>query len=115
MNIVRALEVALPELPERIVRETPPKLDPRVISKQHIENGQPIVLVKMPGTDLAFRFIPSQWQLVQLFDGSRTFAEIADQFQLDSGSAISEEEVQELAAFLRTSTPLLYKTPLERN
>jgi putative peptide zinc metalloprotease protein len=115
MNIVRALEVALPELPERIVRETPPKLDQRVISKQHIENGQPVVLVKMPGSDLAFRFIPSQWQLVQLFDGSRTYAEIAEQFQLDSGSAISEEEVQELAAFLRNSTPLLYKTPLERN
>src|SRR5215472_5010054 len=115
MNIVRALEVALPELPERLVRETPPKLDPRVISKEHIERGQPVVLVKMPGTDLTFRFVPFQWQLIQLFDGNRTCAEIGEQFQLDSGSATSEEEVQELAALLRTSTPLLYKTPLERN
>ena len=39
MNIVRALEVALPELPERIIRNIPPKLDPKVISKEHIEKG----------------------------------------------------------------------------
>ena len=84
MNIVRALEVALPELPERIVRSSPPKLDPKVIAKEHIEKGRPVVLVKMPGSDLAFRFIPSQWQLVQLFDGNRTYPEVAAQFHLES-------------------------------
>jgi hypothetical protein len=56
MNIIRALEVALPELPERIIRNIPPKLDPKVISKEHFEKGQALVLVKMPGTELVFRF-----------------------------------------------------------
>jgi hypothetical protein len=60
MNIVRALEVALPELPERIIRNIPPKLDPKVISKEHFEKGQALVLVKMPGTELVFRFFPMQ-------------------------------------------------------
>ena len=51
MNIVRALDVALPELPEQVIRKNPPKLDPKVIAKEHIENGQPVVMVKMPGSD----------------------------------------------------------------
>lgn len=114
MNIVRALEVALPELPERIVRETPPKLDPHLISKQHIENGQPVVLVKMPGTDLVFRFSPLQWQLIQMFDGRSSWEEISLRFERETGNTVPEEDVKELASFLQKS-PLLYKSPLERN
>ena len=115
MNIVRALEVALPDLPERVVRESPPKLDPRVISKEHVEKGQAVVLVKMPGTDVVFRLPPSQWKLVQLFDGKRSFAEIAEQYGKETGSRISEDEVQELASQLQSETPLMYKTQIEKN
>ena len=115
MNIVRALEVALPELPERIVRDIPPKLNPRVISKEHMEKGQATVLVKMPGTEMVFRFVPLQWKLVQLFDGSSSPAEIAKRFEKETGNALSEEDVKEFASFLQSDTPLLYKTPLEKN
>ena len=115
MNIVRALEVALPELPERIVRQTPPKLDPRVISKQHIEDGQPVVLVKMPGTDLLFRFSPLQWQLIQMFDGLSSWEEISVRFETETGTAVAQEDVKELAGFLLSNSPLLYKSPLEKN
>jgi putative peptide zinc metalloprotease protein len=115
MNIVRALEVALPELPERIIRQTPPKLDPRVISKQHIEDGQPVVLVKMPGTDLLFRFSPLQWQLIQMFDGRSSWQEISARFETETSTAVAEEDVKELAGFLQSNSPLLYKSPLEIN
>ena len=115
MNIVRALEVALPEMPERIVRSQPPKLDPRVIAKEHIEKGAPVVLVKMPGSELVFRFVPIQWKLIQLFDGKRSPERVAEFFQKENGSSVSPEDVQELASFLQTETPLLYKTPLEKN
>ena len=115
MNIVRALNVALPELPERVVRRNPPKLDPRVISREHIEKGQAVVLVKMPGTELVFRFAPIQWTLIQLFDGIRTHAEIAEQFFSQTGSRVSEDDVKELASFLQTDSQLLYKTPTEQN
>jgi len=115
MNIVRALDVALPELPERVVRRNPPKVDPRVISKEHIEKGQPVVLVKMPGTELVFRFAPMQWKLVQMFDGVRSPAEIADSFQQETGVIVSEEDVKELASFLQSDTQLLHKTPIEQN
>src|SRR5215471_302936 len=115
MNIVRALEVALPELPERVVRKLPPKLNPKVIAKEHIENGQPVVLTKMPGTELVFRISPLQWQLIQQFDGVRTHAQIAERFALETGVTVAEEEVKELASFLQTDTPLLQKTAIEQN
>ena len=115
MNIVRALDVALPELPERLVRRNLPKLDPTIISKQHVENDQPVVLVKKPGTDLVFRFAPAQWQLVQLFDGKRSFAEVAELYSQESRAEIAEDSVRELASYLQSDTPLLYKTPLEQN
>ena len=115
MNIVRALEVALPELPERIIRNIPPKLDPHVISKEHMERGQAVVLAKMPGTELVFRFAPLQWKLIELFDGNSSPAEIAERFEQATGSPVAEEDVQELASYLQTDSPLLYKTPLEKN
>lgn len=115
MNIVRALEVALPELPERTVRQAPPKLDPRVISKEHIENKEPVVLVKMPGTDLVFRFSPPQWELIRMFDGKSSWEEICTRFQRETGYEVSEEDVKELASFLQAKSPLLYMSPLQKN
>jgi len=73
MNIVRALEVALPELPPQIVRKNPPKLDPRVIAKEHIENGKPVIITKVPGSDYIFRFAPLHWQLLKMLDGVSTY------------------------------------------
>lgn len=115
MNIVRALEVALPELPERVIRQTPPKLDPKVISKEHIENGEPVVLVKMPGSELVFRFSPLQWQLIQMFDGQSSFEQISDRFEQETGTPVLENDVRELASHLQSKSPLLYKTALEKN
>jgi putative peptide zinc metalloprotease protein len=115
MNIVRALDVALPDLPERVARQNPPKLDPRVISKEHMEKGDPVVLVKMPGTDLVFRFLPIQWKLIQLFDGVRTFAQVAETFARETGSYVSEEDVRELAGYLQGESKLFYRTAVEQN
>ena len=115
MNIVRALEVALPEMPERIVRSTPPKLDPKVIAEEHIEKGKPVVIVKMPGTDLIFRFSPLQWKLIEMFDGVSSWEEICVRFSQETGTVATEDDVKELAGYLQTDSPLLYKSPLERN
>ena len=72
MNILEALEVALPDLPAQAAQRRFPKLDPRVISREHIEQGVRVVLAKMPGTDIYLRFSPEQWQVAQLFDGERS-------------------------------------------
>ena len=115
MNIVRALDVALPELPPQIIRKKPPKLDPRVIAKEHLEKGQTVVVTKMPGSEFVFRFTPAQWTLVQMFDGVRTHEEIGELFTAETGTAVSADEVRELSSFLQSESKLLYKTPMEQN
>ena len=60
MNIVQTLDVALPELPERIAQRSYPKLDPRLIAKEHIEHGKTTVLAKLPGSDNFLSLTPEQ-------------------------------------------------------
>src|SRR5260221_14305012 len=101
MNIVRALDVALPELPPQIVRKNPHKLDPRVTSKEHIEKGQPVVVTKMPGSEFVFRFTPLQLTLIQMFDGILPYQEIAELYTFQTGAEISADDVKELASYLQ--------------
>ena len=115
MNIVRALDVALPDLPERVIRRDTPKLDPRIIAKQHIEDGSPIVITKLPGTMSLLRFIPEQWKLIQLFDGKRSFQEVSDLSVATTGAFFSQNDVSEIASYLYDETEFICKTPLEKN
>ncbi len=115
MNILEALEVALPDLPTTTAQRRFPKLDPRVISREHIEQGIRVVLAKMPGSDVYLRFTPEHWQLLQLFNGERSYKEIADLILIQTNIAFTEEDVREFAAGLEGQGDLLYKTPLEKN
>lgn len=115
MNIANALNAALPELPERVIKSSVPKLDPRVIAKQQVEKGQPVVLAKLPGADNFIRLEPPQWILLQLFDGERPYQEISNQVSAQTGVFYSEEAVREFAAFILANTDLFYRSPLERN
>src|SRR5580658_9638355 len=112
MNIVQALDAALPDLPERVLRRDLPRLDPRIITKEHIEQDHPIVIAKVPGSEIVLRFIPEQWKLIQLFDGKRTYQEIADLSAEETGMQFAEDDVREIASFLYDSTDFIYKTPL---
>ncbi|HKU27290.1 MAG TPA: hypothetical protein VJQ54_17595, partial [Candidatus Sulfotelmatobacter sp.] len=115
MNIANALDAALPELPERLVKTTMPKLDPRVIAKQQLEKGQPVVLAKLPGGENFIRFEPAQWVLLQLFDGKRSYGEISQEVISRTGAPYSEDAVRQFAAFIRGETDLFYSSPIEKN
>jgi putative peptide zinc metalloprotease protein len=115
MNIVQALDAALPDLPERVIRRDKPKLDPRIITKEHIENDRPIVIAKVPGSEVVLRFSPEQWKLIKLFDGNRTYQEIADLSEQETGVLFDEESVREISSFLAANSDFIYKTPLEKN
>lgn len=115
MNILEALDAALPELPARSMRKTYPKLDPQVISKEHIEHGAPTVLAKMPGSDSFVRLTPEQWKLLELFDGERSYQEVAERTEPATGFAFTEDDVKEFASFLQDKTDLFFRTPLDRN
>ncbi len=115
MNILEALDAALPEIPEKVLKRSYPKLDPRVIAKEHIEHGERVVLAKLPGAENFIRFQPEQWQLLELFDGERTYEECSALIQEKTGVGYTTDDVKEFAAFLRDQTDLLYRTPLEKN
>jgi putative peptide zinc metalloprotease protein len=115
MNILEAIDAALPEMPAKSMRRTYPKLDPQVISKEHIEHGVPTVLAKMPGSDSFVRLTPEQWKLLELFDGERTYKDVAGLTEEITGIAFTEDDVKEFSSFLQDQTDLFYRTPLEKN
>ncbi len=115
MNLSEALDAALPEIPRaRLTRVHPPRLDPDLIVREDILDGEPIVGVMQRGKANFFRFEPMQWQLVSLFDGIRTYEEISELFQETTGVPITPEDVRSFAQSMDVSD-FWYKTPQERN
>ena len=114
MNLTRALEVALPEIPARMIAERYPRLDPGTTSKEHIEDGKPVIRVYIPSLDGMITFPKPEWKLVQLFDGNRDFQEIAELYSQQMGIRFDAEAVREFAAELEAAG-LWYKTPQEKN
>jgi putative peptide zinc metalloprotease protein len=114
MNLAEALNSALPELPVHQARtKRLPKLDPKLIAKQQIEDGAPVIVANMRGTTDLYRFSLEQWELIQLFDGARDYPQIAEEFKRKVGVEYSPEDIREFAANMGDS--FWYKTPQERN
>jgi putative peptide zinc metalloprotease protein len=114
MNITQALNVALPELPARLMSERPPRVHPDVVFKEHMEDGVAAVKVFVPGVDAMFTFPLASWKLIQLFDGRRSYAEVAERYFEETGVAYSEESVREFAAEVAAMN-FWYLTPQEKN
>ncbi|MFI5089932.1 MAG: HlyD family efflux transporter periplasmic adaptor subunit [Terriglobales bacterium] len=115
MNITEALDVALPDIPVLSVHDRPPKLHPDVVAKEHLEDGAPIISAVLSGKPKVCRFTPVQWQLAQLFDGTReSYEEILRDFAASTGARVS---VDDLRGFVDTleSMEFWYKSPIEEN
>src|ERR1035441_4032371 len=98
MNIVEALNVALPEMPERLMRQKRvPKMDPRLVGRAHVLDGVPVVRVLIPDNHEFHNLPPAYWELLQLFDGERTYEEIAALFTARTGIAATSDWVEEFA------------------
>jgi len=114
MNLTRVLNVALPEIPAYIVAENPPRIPPGAVHKEHIEDGERIVLVVVPNKSLLYRFPPENWDLIQLFNGQRSFEEIAKLHSNRVGAEYSVDDIREFAASVE-DLGFWYKTPQEKN
>ena len=114
MNITEALNVALPDIPARMIAQHYPRMAADIVAQEHIEDGRPVIRVYVPSAESMFKFPPQQWALAQLFDGRRSYDEIAEMFSLQTGSAYSMEEVRDFAGELDT-LKFWYKTPQEKN
>ena len=95
MNITEALNVALPDLPARSLRRAQPRLHPQIVTREHLEDGQPVIYAIVSGANQLYRFTPSQWELVQLFDGERSYEEVSRIFKERTGVYYSPNDVQE--------------------
>jgi putative peptide zinc metalloprotease protein len=114
MNLTQALNSALPEIPARTLSERYPRRPPDAVFKEHLEDGQPIVRVLVPSMDSVYRFTAQNWELAELFDGRRSYAEIAETHSRNKGTEFSIESVREFAASLDT-LGFWYKTSQEKN
>jgi putative peptide zinc metalloprotease protein len=114
MNLTRALDVALPEIPARTIAERYPRVDPGITFREHTEEGKPIIRAYVPSANCMYKFPPANWTLAQLFDGVRSYQEIATLYSQQSGLEYDEQEVRDFAADME-AIEFWYKTPQEKN
>lgn len=115
MNLSEAFDAALPELPKtRFSRNKPPCLDPELIVRETTLDGEPSLAVYQRSRANFFRFPPAQWELVLLFDGVRSFQEIADTYSESTGVPLAPEDVRSFAESM-DSLDFWYKSPQEKN
>jgi putative peptide zinc metalloprotease protein len=114
MNLTRALDAALPEMPARVISRRAPRVPPDAVAKEHMESGGPVVRVLVPSQQAMYRFSPQNWAFLQLFDGLRTYEEIAGLYSAQIGVEYSADEAREFAASLE-SLDFWHKTPQEKN
>jgi len=112
MNLAEVLNVALPDLPARRAKGYP-RLHPKLVIREHIEDGIPTMVGVVSGGVYVYRFSPEQWSLVQLFDGQRSYKDVRELFEKQTGVAVEEAQVVELAGSL-DELDFWYKTPLEK-
>ncbi|HEY1808974.1 MAG TPA: HlyD family efflux transporter periplasmic adaptor subunit [Acidobacteriaceae bacterium] len=114
MNLAEALNAALPDLPARRARVGYPRLDPETVHRDNIEDGEPVVVVLIRGRDQIFRFPPEQWRLAELFDGNRSWEDVADVYAERYGTRYDPDDLREFTSNLDTAG-FWYQTPLEKN
>lgn len=112
MNITEALHVALPDLPPRLSRRRRPRLHPHIVTRQQMEDGQPVIYAIVSGANQLYRFTPEQWELIQLFNGERSYEEVSNAYKQRAGVYYSAENIQEYVSSL---DEIWYTSPQEPN
>src|SRR5512146_3300818 len=115
MNLARVLEVALPDTPPLRERKGFPRMHPRHVAREHDEREGPLVMVLVPdGPNFFFRFNPYQYKLACLFDGERSYEQVAEAFSAETGIQLEVENVRDFADNLEKHD-FWYRTPQEQS
>lgn len=114
MNITEAFNEVLPEIPARMIGQRYPRLHPDIVFKQHMQEGRVVVRAFVPGVEALFTFTPENWKFAKLFDGQRSYEEVATLFFQETGIQYSAQGVRDSADSL-DAIDFWYKTPLEKN
>ena len=98
MNLAEALIQALPELPTQTYANRKFKFNPDLIIRDELnENGEPVKVVYVPENAAMYYMSQSQFNLYQLFDGERTYAEVSEAHLGLYGVQIDEADVKSFA------------------
>jgi putative peptide zinc metalloprotease protein len=114
MNLTETLNVALPEIPIHAQRQGYFRLHPSLVGREHMEGDERVVSAVISKRPELFTFTPEQWAIVNLFDGKRSYEEIAELYAQQSGVRYSPEEIRTYAEEL-DAVDFWFKTPLEKN
>jgi len=112
MNLTEALHVALPDLPSRSGRKRCPRLHPKIVARPQIEDGEDVIYAIVSGANQLYRFTPQQWELVQLFNGERSYEDVSNTYRERSGVYFSPEQIREYVSEL---DEIWYTSPQEPN
>ncbi|MCU1287289.1 MAG: hypothetical protein JWO13_3639 [Acidobacteriales bacterium] len=115
MNLTQVLNVTMPEPPAARMHESYPCAHPNMIARDHHEREGHMIHVIIPdGPSHFFRFSKQQYELIKLFDGKRSYAEIARLFTRTQGIGINAEFVQTFADNMEKKE-FWYRTPQEES
>ena len=114
MNLGQVLHEALPEAPPPSVEDVYPRVHPNLIAKEHTDREGTMVRVIPPGGELLFRLTKQQYELVKLFDGQRSYAQVAGLFFKKTGVRANEQQVRAFADSLDKGN-FWYRTPQEQS
>jgi putative peptide zinc metalloprotease protein len=112
MNLTEALHVALPDLPSRSGRKRCPRLHPKIVARPQIEDGENVIYAIVSGANQLYRFTPEQWELVQLFNGERSYEDVSKTYKERTGVYFSPEQIREYVSEL---DEIWYTSPQEPN
>jgi putative peptide zinc metalloprotease protein len=111
MNLAEALNAAAPEI-VRPRRDRFFKLDPALVAREQYENGEPMIMVFNRGNGNLYRFMPQIWEVLQHFDGSTSYDDIAE--AIAPTFPLSAADLKTYAEGLAESD-FWFKSPQEKN
>src|SRR3954467_13777212 len=111
MNLTETLNVALPDIPIRAQRKGYFRLPPALVGREQTEDGKRFISAIISKRSELFTFTLEQWAIVNLFDGNRSYEEIAELHFKQSGNRHTPEEIHDYAEEL-DAVDFWFKTPL---
>ena len=111
MNLARVLDVSLPELPKSQGKERYFRFNPNITVRERQEKGVTSFYVVTPQRKV-FLLTPERWKLVQLFNGSRNYEQVARLWKQHCGVSASADSIRGFAETL-DDAGFWMKTPEE--
>ncbi len=115
MNLSQIMASALPELPPHYVTDRAPRVHPQLIVREDVEREGEFVRAILPGgARTYFRMSQQQYAVATLFDGNRSYEDVAALCGTRLGLQVSAEEIRQFADILARDD-FWYRTPQEES